>query len=167
MNLAARLFLMTPLLLLTLISCKQEDKDSLLVKHESQYPELRKKYVYQSLIRLANVNRDPEFEKLIRDVKKVILYLPPKNDSTYQIKDLRSGMRLEGYEELVDVRSQDALRVSLWVKETNFKSHYLALLDSEIADYVLEIDGEIHLEYLTSIKLADQESLLGLLKGGF
>ncbi len=48
--------------------------------------------MYQSLIRLANIKRDPDFEKLIKDVDKVVIYLAPTGDSTYQIKDLRTSM---------------------------------------------------------------------------
>jgi hypothetical protein len=167
MTLTTRVLLLFIPILPFLVSCQKVESDSSLAKHEAAYPEIRKKYVYQSLIRLANINRDPEFEKLIKDVRKVILYLPPKNDSTYQIKELRTGMRQEGYEELIDVRTADAGRISLWVKETNAHSHYLALLDTDSDDLILEIDGQIHLEHLSAIQLADKESLLNLLKSGF
>jgi hypothetical protein len=160
------IFIVLPFIIL-FTACEKEVSSSMLAKHEKAYPELRKKYVYQSLIRLANVNQDPEFEKLIKDVRSVIIYLPPREDSTYQIKDLRSGMRGDGYEELIDIRTAEAQRISLWVKDTDNKPHYVALVDSEVEDLILEIDGEIHPEYLSSIKVADQESLMELLKGGF
>jgi hypothetical protein len=166
-NLTTRVILLLFPFSILLASCQKEDTAPVIAQHEKKYPEIRKKYVYQSLIRLANVKHDPDFEKLIKDVEKIILYLPPKEDSTYQIKDLRSGMRSGGYEELVDVRTADAQRISLWVKENGSKQHYLALVDSEAEDLVLEIDGQIHLEYLSSINMADQESLMDLLKGGF
>ncbi len=139
----------------------------MLAIHENKYPEIRKKYVYQSLIRLANVKQDPDFEKLIKDVKKIILYMPPSADSTYQITELRTSMRGGGYEELVDVRTADAQRISLWVKEDGGKAHYLALLDSSEEDMILEIDGQINLEYLSALQIADQKSLMNLLEGGF
>ena len=139
----------------------------MLAKHEKQYPEIRKKYVYQSLIRLANIKKDPDFEKLIKDVNKVILYLPPSGDSTYQIKDVRNGLPADGYETLVDVRTADAQRISLWVKEANSKSHYIALMDAADQDVILEIDGQINIEYLSAINVADEGSLLKPLEGGF
>ncbi len=76
-------------------------------------------------------------------------------------------MRSDGYEQLIDVRTAEAQRISLWVKESGARSHYLALVDSEEEDIILEIDGQINLEYLTSISGADQESLGEFLKGGF
>ncbi len=147
--------------------CSKPETVPSIVKLEQQYPELRKKYVYQSLIRLANIKQDPNFEKLIKDVRKVILYLPPREDSTYQITPMRAGIRSDGYEELIDVRTNNAQRISLWVKEGKASSHYVALVDTDADDIILEIDGEIHPEYLSSIKMADEGSLMDLLKGGF
>lgn len=147
--------------------CSKPDTVPAIVELEKKYPEIQKKYVYQSLIRLANVRQDPNFEKLIKDLKKITLYLPPREDSTYNISGMRAGIRKDGYEELIDVRTADAQRISLWVKESGKKSHYLGMVDSETEDIILELDGEIHPEYLGSIKLADESSLLNLLKGGF
>lgn len=160
------MLLLFPFLLL-IPGCQKENVTPVLAKHEKQYPEIRKKYVYQSLIRLANIKKDPDFEKLIKDVNKVILYLPPSGDSTYQIKDVRNGLPADGYETLVDVRTADAQRISLWVKESNAKSHYIALMDAADQDVILEIDGQINIEYLSAINVADEGSLLKLLEGGF
>ena len=160
------LLLLFPFLIL-IPGCQKENVTPVLAKHEKQYPEIRKKYVYQSLIRLANIKKDPDFEKLIKDVNKVILYLPPSGDSTYQIKDVRNGLPADGYETLVDVRTADAQRISLWVKESNAKSHYIALMDAADQDVILEIDGQINIEYLSAINVADEGSLLKLLEGGF
>mgnify|MGYP003522038652 FL=1 len=160
------MLLLFPFLLL-IPGCQKENVTPVLAKHEKQYPEIRKKYVYQSLIRLANIKKDPDFEKLIKDVNKVILYLPPSGDSTYQIKDVRNGLPADGYETLVDVRTADAQRISLWVKESNAKSHYIALMDAADQDVILEIDGQINIEYLSAINVADEGSLYKLLEGGF
>ena len=152
---------------MVLAGCSQPETPPSIVKLEKQYPKIKKKYVYQSLIRLANIKHDPDFEKLIKDVRKIIVYLPPEGDSTYQITGLRSSLRTDGYEELIDVRTADAQRIGLWVKESGEKSHYLGLVDSPDNDVILEIDGEIHPEYLNSILSADQASLKEFLKGGF
>ena len=162
-----RFLLFIPIAILVLTGCAQPETPSSIAKLEKQYPELQKKYIYQSLIRLANIKHDPDFEKLIKDVRKIILYLPPDGDSTYQITGLPNGLRSEGYEELMNVRTPDAQRISLWVKESGEKSHYLGLVDGKDNDVILEIDGTIHPEYLNSILGADQSSLLGFLKGGF
>jgi hypothetical protein len=152
--------------LLMLFACSKEEVSPTLARHEKKYPDMSKKYVYQSVIRLANIKKDPDFEKLIKDVHKVVLYMAPEGDSTYQIKDLSSGMMADGYEQLVNVRTADAQRISLWVKEDDAKSHYIALVDAE-QDVILEIDGQLNLKYLSAINVADQSSLMDLLKGGF
>lgn len=150
-----------------LVSCERKQEVPALVRLEKRYPEIQKKYVYQSLIRLANVDKDQDFEKLIKDLRKVILYLPPKEDSTYQVTAVRNEIREDGFEELVDIRTEDAQRISLFVKEYPGTSHYLAFVDSETDDIILEVDGEIHAEYLASLAKANQSSLMELLKGGF
>jgi len=163
----SRLALFVLPFLLVLTACKKEVVSDVLATHEKAYPNIQKKYVYQSLIRLANLKHDPDFEKLIKDVRKVIIYLPPAEDSTYQIKDLRTSMRSGGYEELVDVRIAEAQRISLWVKESTSTAHYLALVDSDKDDLILEIDGQLDLQYLASINMADKGSLMNLIQGGF
>ncbi|HSF89074.1 MAG TPA: DUF4252 domain-containing protein [Saprospiraceae bacterium] len=166
-NITNGALLLLPAFILLLTGCQKDNISPVLERLEKQYPQINKKYVYQSLIRLANTKRDPDFEKLIKDVDKVILYLPPDGDSTYQIKDVRSGLPAEGYETLVDVRTADAQRISLWVKEANSESHYIALMDAADQDVILEIDGQINIEYLSAINVADEGSLLKLLEGGF
>lgn len=150
--------------LFMLPACQKQLTSPTLERHEKKYPDLEKKYVYQSLIRLANVKKDPDFEKLIKDVEKIILYFPPDGDSTYQIKELKEGMRTDGYETLVDVRTADEQRISLWVKESGKQAHYIALLDTSDDDIILEIDGQLNLEYLSAINMADQESLRNLIQ---
>ena len=163
-NLRPTLLLCFSLMFLFMSACKDDKAPAVITRHEAKYPEIRKKYLYQSVIRLANINRDPAFDKLIKDVHKIIIYLPPREDSTYQITEVRSGMRNDGYEQLVDVRTTDEARVSLWVNESKAEPHYMGLFDTSDDDYIFEIDGQLNLEYISSLKMADQSSLLNFLK---
>lgn len=151
------------LLLLNLAGCKSDQSSDVFQKHLDQYPDIRKKYLYQSVIRLANIKQDPGFNKLIRDVDKITIYFPPSEDSTYQIKSLMTEMRSKNYEELASFRSQSGEKVSLWVNDTKGKPHYVGLLDTPTSDYFFEIDGELDLEYISSLNVADGKSLMNLL----
>ena len=155
--------LISALILFLLSGCTGEKPPPVISKHEAKYPDIRKKYLYQSLIRLANIKGDPEFNELIKDVRKIIIYMPPHEDTTYQITEVRSGMRADGFEELVDVRTADNNRISLWVNESKTIPHYMGLLDTETEDYIFEIDGQLNLEYLSSLKIADQGSIMDLI----
>jgi hypothetical protein len=148
-------------------SCNKSVHSSVLEQHEEAYPDLKKKYVYQSLIRLANVNQDPNFEMLIKDVQKIVVYLPPANDSTYQVKTVRDGMMGEDYELLMEGRSAEDMRMSLWVKDLGPRSHYIALIEAVDQDMILEVDGQINIEYLMALEVADHEALMGLIEQGF
>jgi uncharacterized Zn ribbon protein len=159
------LLLLLPLLMM-LNACVREVTSPAIARHEKKYPDMSKKYVYQSIIRLANIKHDADFEKLIKDVHKVVLYMAPEGDSTYQIKDLNTDMMADGYEQLVNIRTAEAQRISLWVKESDTKARYIALVDAD-QDVIVEIDGQINLQYLTALNMADEKSLMNLLQGGF
>jgi hypothetical protein len=149
---------------LLLFSCQVEKTTPVIEKHLSKYPDVRKSYIYQSVLRLANIKKDPDFNKLIEDVRKITIYLPPREDSTYQVKELRSSLSPAGYEELIDMRTANAERISLWVNESGSRPHYVGMLDAAAEDYIFEIEGEINLEYLSSLSSADEGSLRDLLK---
>jgi hypothetical protein len=143
--------------------CDRDQTPPVISRHEAKYPDISKKYLYQSVIRLANISGDESFNKLIKDVRKIVIYLPPKEDSTYQINDVRKGMEVDGFEQLLEVRTADAGRVSLWVNETKEKPHYMGLLDATDQDIIFEIDGQLDLKYISALKMADQGSLMNLI----
>lgn len=146
------------------MACNRDTSAKVLEKHLTQYPDIQKKYIYQSVLRLANIKQDPDFNKLIKDVEKITIYFPPGEDSTYQVKSLRSTIREEGYEELIDIRTAQKDRISLWVNESLPKPHYMGVLDTSGGDYIFEIDGQLNMDYLSSINMVDQNSLRELLK---
>ncbi len=158
------LLLFFSLNLVVLLSCTGDKSPPVITRQEAKYPEIRKKYIYQSVIRIANIKGDPSFNKLIKDIRKIIIYLPPNEDSTYQISDVRSGLRADGFEELMSVRTADTTNVSLWVDDSKTSPHYMGLVDTKNDDVIFEIDGALNLKYLSALKFADQGSLLDLLK---
>lgn len=166
-NTTLQVFLLLFSFTLLFSSCKETVHSTVLEQHEADYPNLRKKYVYQSVIRLANVNKDPNFEKLIKDVQKIVVYLPPDGDSTYQIKNVREGMLADGYELLIDGRTADDMRMSMWLKDLGSRSHYIALIEAVDQDMILEVDGQINIEYLMALEVADQDALREIIEQGF
>ncbi len=152
-----------PFVFLLASGCHSEKTQSVLEKHEARYPDIRKKYIYQSVIRLANIKGDPDFNKLIKDVRKITIYLPPAEDSTYQIKDVSNSIAGDGFEQLMEVRTEGYGRISLWVKESKSSSQYMGFLDSESADIIFEIDGQLDLAYISALKMADQSTLMDLI----
>jgi hypothetical protein len=157
-------FLLFPVVSLLALGCHQEGTQSVLAKHLSRYPDIRKKYIYQSVIRLANIKGDPDFNKLIKDVRKITIYLPPSEDSTYQIKDVSSGIAADGFEQLMEVRTEGSGRISLWVKESKSTSQYMGFFDTQAEHIIFEIDGQLDLAYVSALKLADQSILMDLIK---
>lgn len=157
-------FLIFPVVSLLSLGCHREDTQSVLEKHVSRYPDIRRKYIYQSVIRLANIKGDPDFNKLIKDVRKITIYLPPSEDSTYQIKDVSNSIAADGFEQLMEVRTEGSGRVSLWVKESKSTSQYMGFFDVAAQHIIFEIDGQLDLAYISALKLADQSTLMDLIK---
>ena len=150
-------------LVVMLAACERDQSGKVFEEHLAKYPEIGKKYIYKSILRLANINDDPDYNKLIKDVRKITIYTPPSNDSTYQLKDLRGVIRNEGYEELMDVRTANRERINLWVNESLPKPHYIGLLETSSDEYIFEIDGQINLEYVSALDMIDQKALRNLL----
>ena len=151
-------------LFMMLASCQQNYPGKIFEDHLAAYPDINKKYIYKSVLRLANIKDDPDYNKLIKDVNKITIYSPPSSDSTYQLKELRGAIRNGGYEELMDVRTANKERINLWVNETLPKPHYVGLFESSGDEYIFEIDGQINLEYVSALDVIDQNSLRDLLK---
>lgn len=150
-------------LIVICFSCSREDPSKVLERHLPHYEDISKNYVYQSVLRLANLTQDPDFDNMIRDIRKITIYQPTASDSTFQIKDLRADLREEGYEELMDFKTADKARASLWLNESFKKPHYIGLLDSAEDDYIFEIDGEIDLEYVSALNLFNPQTLQDLI----
>jgi len=160
-----RILLLLALCACLLPGCREEPVSGALQAHLDKYPSIRKKYFYQSVIRVANTSHDPNFEGLIRDLRKVTAYLPPRQDSTYAIAPLRPQLREEGFETLIEARSAEAQRLSLWVKTVDGTDRYLALIEGEQGDMILEVDGRIGVEYIAKLAGTDQEAIRKLVMG--
>jgi len=146
-----------------LFACSGNQEPEIFEQHLKDYPGINKKYIYQSVLRLANTKQDPDFDKLIRDVRKITIYFPPE-DTTYQVKTLRTSMRSGGYEELMDFRTAKGERLSLWLNEALDKPHYVGFVEISGDYYIFDIDGQLDLNYLSALNMADESSLRDLFK---
>jgi hypothetical protein len=152
-------------LLVSLVACTPSPVSPALQAHLDAHTKIRPKYFYQSIIRVANSDRNPGFDALIRDVRKVTAYLPPREDSTYTLSALRPGLREDGFETLLEARTADSQRLSLWVKTVDQQEHYLALVEAPEGQIILEVDGRLAIEHLTSLTGAEQASIRKLIMG--
>lgn len=149
----------------SLLACSPRPVSSALQDFLDQHPELRPKYVYQSILRVVNADRNPEFEKLIRDIHCVTVYLPSEADSTFSLASLRPVLQADGYEILLEARTANLQRISLWVKTANGDEFYLALVESPGKDVILKLEGRLAIEYLPSLTEANQAALQRLMTG--
>lgn len=142
---------------LLLISCTSTTPPATpLDKYLKDLGTMDEKYIYQSVIRMANTSKSENFEALIKDIKYIKLYT--SRDSTFQMADLKSKLRNEGYETLIETRLKEQ-QVALWLKDDPTKPLYVGLMDGGDSDMILTMDGKFHLEYLLKLT-GDQQSAL-------
>lgn len=118
------------------------------------------KFIYQSVIRMANTSKSENFEALIKDIKYIKLYT--SRDSSFQISAFKSKLRDEGYETLIESRIEQQ-QVALWLMDHPTKPYYIGFMDGSDRDVILTMDGKFHLEYLLSLTGEEQSSLQKIL----
>lgn len=115
--------------------------------------EIRKFYVYQSSLRMLNQGGDENFNKLIRDIRKINVYVAenagvsPKSHFRKMITNLSD----DAFETLVSVRNDNSL-VQLMGKDIKGRSYYVLAAVEEGSFALLEMDGSLDLRYLEALK---------------
>lgn len=120
-------------------------------------PDLRKFYVYQSIIRLANQGQDPNFNKLIKGIRKLDVYVSRRDslaDHTV-LAELHRGLRDEGYDRLIEADISEG-KLVLHNRTARNQEFFLAtLMETAGRLVILEIDGTFDLKYLMTIQQMD------------
>jgi len=136
------------------------------VKQFSETAEGYNLYLYQSMIRMLNKDKNPEFNSLIKDLDHLRFVT---TDSTglaakQVFKELDKGIQSEGFEDVMSVDNKD------------FKCHFYQLgADGTEATWVgvlfgmgqagiIEMKGSIdlqHMDAMQSVDLEDLKSILG------
>ncbi len=127
----------------------------------SQDDNIQKFYVYQSSLRMLNTKGDDAFNQLIKDIRKINVYIsedaPASTSEKYtrMIKDLSK----DDFEVLVSVKNND-MHLNLMGKDTEGDRAYYVLAETEGNSFaVFEMDGKLDLRYLESVKTVNFEKL--------
>jgi hypothetical protein len=132
-----------------------------------QNPDLQKYFIYQSTLRMLNQSGNADFNKLIKDIRKINVYVANEGSAgvsreSYQkmVRDLSS----DKFETLVSAKMQGAL-VNLMSKDSGSAAYYVLAVTQGTDFMLLEMDGALDLRYLESldnISLSQLNELLGL-----
>lgn len=124
------------------------------------YPDLKKYYLYQSTLRMLNKDNNPDFNKLIKDVKKINAYVAEGNsDITKGNYDkMVDNLMTEGFELYAKAKYEGA-HINLVGKDKGKNSYFVLALRDDANFALLELDGQLDLAYMTVLNDLDFESL--------
>ncbi len=104
-------------------------------------------YFYASTLRMININRDPNFDEMIEDIKKMTFY--QVND--FPISELKSFSKKfrdeEGFEELMTIEGKQQTLYILGKDEDEF----IALLKTDEGVVAVDIMGMIRIDKIPDL----------------
>lgn len=119
-----------------------------------QYEEAFSMVFYHSTLNMMNVDEDPEFSALIKDLEKIKLIRLDKDKfdfSDAMMVELKDEIIDEEYEELMTVR-HDGSDVKVYIKERKGVTTGLFMYMDEINDFTaFDITGSVPLKQLTNL----------------
>ncbi len=125
---------------------------------------LTKFFIYQSTLRMLNNSGDENFNKLIKGIRKINVYVTEGSSevSTASYKRMISELGAEQFETLVSAKTDGTL-LNLMSRESGNDAYYV-LATSEGSNFALmEMDGQLDLRYLEALESMNFEKLRKIL----
>jgi hypothetical protein len=131
--------------------------EEFLAEHEKG---LEKFYVYQSSLRMLNQKGDEAFNKLIKDIRKINIYISENAalESKAGYHKMVNALLQDDFETLVSAKEGSVL-INFLGKESRNKTYYVLAFTEEDSFAVLEMDGKLDLRYLSAIESLDFDKL--------
>ena len=157
---------------LTLVSCNKyshlQPSPLLLQLRQSEKTE-RTLYFYPSILRIINLQDNPDFYRLIRNIEKMIVYRMKDDFSIQEVTNLKSKLQEEeSFEDYANI-SMEGQKIYFLGKEDPFHSVFIVPTGSEY--YIVDVMGQINflalsrmIQLMNSGKRADQEQFLDILQ---
>jgi hypothetical protein len=122
-------------------------------------------YLYQSVIRMLNKDRNPDFNMLIRDLDHLKLITTDSIGSKAKemFNKLDIGVRGEGFEEIVSYESRDSKLHLFELENDDDESTWVATMLFSGYAGVLEMKGSIDLAYMKALDSLNMDKLKELL----
>jgi hypothetical protein len=123
-----------------------------------EFPDGRVFMFYHSSLRMLNIEDDPDFDRMIRDIEKIKVLMIEKEDSLDSDKilsEIRDGLADEDFEELMEVKSKD-YNIGVYILE-----------DDEIEGFFLimnEDDNLVAIDLVGSMPIGDIGQLVDKIK---
>lgn len=122
-------------------------------------------FLYQSMIRVLNKDKNPDFNRLIRDLDYIKLILTPSMESGARegYADLKEGLEGEGYNELMTVDGKD-YKYYIVEKEVKGVSNWVSIVFFENRFGLLEMNGTLDPKYFSAFNSLDESALTSIMR---
>lgn len=117
-------------------------------------------YLYQSLIRVLNKDKNPDFNMLIRNLDHLRLLTTDSTENALAtFKGLDRGVQQEGYEEIMSFDNKDYKCHLYEMEDRGGKSSWVATLMVEGRAGIIEMKGSVDMNYLHSFSSLNMDKL--------
>ena len=151
-------------LLLTIYSLSSYAQNSAVTDFKENHETALSLYFYPSTLRMVNIEQNPEFNEMIRQVKKARFFrMDSGSVSKDDLNNLVSELTEDGFEEVMFVKNKN-MDLKVWGLETkNPELIIISKSDEELM--LLEINGMINIAKIPKLaETFNQNSFLDILK---
>ena len=151
-------------LFLTIFSLSSYAQNSAVTDFKENHETALSLYFYPSTLRMVNIEQNPEFNEMIRQVKKARFFrMDSGTVSKDDLNNLVSELTEDGFEEVMFVKNKN-MDLKVWGLETkNPELIIISKSDEELM--LLEINGMINIAKIPKLaETFNQNSFLDILK---
>ena len=151
-------------LFLTIFSLSSYAQNSAVTDFKENHETALSLYFYPSTLRMVNIEQNPEFNEMIRQVKKARFFrMDSGTVSKDDLNNLVSELTEDGFEEVMFVKNKN-MDLKVWGLETkNPELVIISKSDEELM--LLEINGMINIAKIPKLaETFNQNSFLDILK---
>ena len=128
----------------------------------------RKYFIYQSVIRVLNIDGNEDFNQLIRDVRRIVVHQPNmKEDSTgwnqQSIDQLINELHDENFEELIQAKEKN-MRLTFLSRGEFENAEFVLVMREANKTYLAEVEGTLNMAYIGALANARISELTDYLK---
>ena len=128
------------ILVLALLPCYTLAQSKVMRNLSEEFPDGRVFMFYHSSLRMLNVEDDPDFDRMIRDIEKIKVLMIEKEESFESEKvlsEIKDGLEDEEFEELMAVKSKD-YNIGVYILEDDESEGFFLLMNED--DNLIAID---------------------------
>lgn len=111
-----------------------------------EYPDARSLMFYRSSLKMLNLEDDPEFDRMIRDIEKIKVLIVEKSDDESD-KSVRSELKADlkdyDFEELMTIKSKD-IDVGVYINDDDGDIEgFFFIMDEEDSLIAVDLVGDM------------------------